>query len=69
MCKCNYCGLEMSDEDVIDCPENRFIEFTDGASLPALPYANEHFADTENHRCHDCGVKIGCYHHPGCVFP
>jgi len=66
MCKCNYCGLDMLDENVIDCPENRMIEFADGVSLPSVPYANENFTDKENHRCHDCGVKIGHYHHPGC---
>jgi len=66
MCKCNYCGLEMQDENTIDCPENRIIEFSDGISLPAVPYANEHVTDTKNHRCHDCEVKIGHYHHPGC---
>ena len=66
MSKCNCCGLEMLDEDTIDCPENRVIDFSDDVSLPAVPYVNKHVTDTENHRCHDCGVKIGCYHHPGC---
>jgi hypothetical protein len=55
----------MTDENTIDCPKNRIIVFNEYESMPSIPYENEFF-DDPNHRCHDCNVKLGSYHHPGC---
>lgn len=60
MAQCQYCGLEMLVVD--DCPENHEVTFFDGETLPT---STEHF-DEENGRCHDCGIKHGNHHHPGC---
>lgn len=60
MAICKYCNQEMNDVD--DCSANRIIEFPDGGKCHA---STEHF-DEPNGRCHDCNIKHGNYHHPGC---
>jgi hypothetical protein len=65
MAVCDWCQQEMTDDATVDCTANRFVEFPDGTKLPAVPYHNE-FVTSRDHRCHDCNVKIGMYHHPGC---
>ncbi len=60
MATCDYCYQEMMQAD--DCKANRAVYFGGGKILPSVPYA----ADYENQRCHDCNVKSGGYHHPGC---
>lgn len=62
MCKCTECNLEMSDDATIDCTANRIIILNDGTQMWAIPYENEY----DRLRCHDCNVKIGYFHHPGC---
>ena len=57
---CDYCNQDMSIAD--DCPENRTIVYPDMTKLPA---STEHF-DEPSGRCHDCNIKHGNYHHPGC---
>ena len=57
---CSWCDQEMKTAD--DCSENRIVEFPDGTKLPASTY---HFGE-DSGRCHDCGIKHGNYHHPGC---
>lgn len=61
---CNWCNNEMLAASVISCGGNTTVDFPDGESLPALPYENEY--REEDHRCHDCNVKLGGFHHPGC---
>jgi Zn-finger nucleic acid-binding protein len=65
MAKCEWCKKDMKDEQVIDCVENRYVEYPDGTKLKSVPYENIYTND-DDHRCHDCNVKIGYYHHPGC---
>ena len=48
---------EMMEADT--CLVNGVIEYPDGTALAAIPYINEG-------RCHDCNVKAGGNHHPGC---
>lgn len=57
MARCSWCNLEMQTAD--DCPENRTVTFPDGSELLSIPYEG-------TGRCHDCGIKEGNYHHPGC---
>jgi len=57
---CKYCNKEMVGS--ISCNGNQEVEFPDGTKLPASTY---HF-DEPNGNCHDCGVKHGGFHHPGC---
>lgn len=60
MAICGFCEKDMLEVD--DCSWNRIVEYPDGEKLPA---STEHF-DEESGRCHDCNVKHGNYHHPGC---
>ena len=59
MAVCDYCKGEMME---VDSCINAGIEFPDGEVLPSSTY---HGYET-NGRCHDCGVKHGGFHHPGC---
>jgi hypothetical protein len=63
---CKHCNQDM--ETAGDCTENREIDYPGGEVLKALPYTNEYVLESEQaeHRCHDCGVRYGAYHHPGC---
>lgn len=62
MAVCEWCNQEMLEAD--NCTGNKTVDYPDGTSLPSIPY-NPEYGD-ENQRCHDCGVKRGGYHHPGC---
>ena len=59
MAKCSYCNQDMRKSDT--CSE-QFVTFPNGKKLPSSTY---HF-DEEDGRCHDCGIKHGEFHHPGC---
>jgi hypothetical protein len=59
MATCSYCKQEMRTADTCTVTT---VKFPDGASLPV---STEHF-DEPGGRCHDCGVKHGQHHHPGC---
>lgn len=62
MAKCDYCKQEMTDhENVLSCKKND-IQFKDGT---ILPQSTEHMGEPSG-RCHDCGIKHGGFHHPGC---
>lgn len=61
---CDCCHDHMLIVD--DCAWHREVEYPDGMKLPAVPYRNQLDRDEKTHRCHDCGVKLGSYHHPGC---
>ena len=60
MTVCKHCKNDMSGADT--CWWNDFIEYPDGTKLPSLSY---HFKEP-NGRCHDCGIRHGGKHHPGC---
>lgn len=60
MAKCTWCEQEMLDAD--DCSVNRVVKYADGVELPASTAHDE----SRSGRCHDCNVKHGSYHHPGC---
>ncbi len=66
MAKCDWCNKEMSDEKPggpqNTCKANTEVEYPDGKKLPSSDY---HF-DEPSGRCHDCGIKHGGKHHPGC---
>lgn len=66
MAICNWCKQEMLTAD--DCTANRTVKYPDGVELPSIPYENEYVTGERRaeHRCHDCGVKLGNYHHVGC---
>jgi hypothetical protein len=64
MAICNWCEQEMSGKGVDSCEGNKEVEFPDGTRLPAIPYDPEHGGGDQ--RCHDCNIKRGGFHHPGC---
>jgi len=60
MAVCKFCNQEMLASDT--CTRNRMVQFPDGSKLPSSTY---HFEE-ESGRCHDCWIKHGGRHHPGC---
>jgi hypothetical protein len=60
MANCKFCENDMLKVD--ECLWNLFVEFPDGEKLPS---SNYHF-DEPDGRCHDCNIKHGNRHHPGC---
>lgn len=60
MAICDWCNGEML--EVEDCSWNKTVEYPNGTILPS---STEHF-DEPGGRCHDCGIKHGNHHHPGC---
>jgi len=58
--KCASCSQEMTDASTFSCTQP--VEFPDGEVLAAVPFTG----DQEDSRCHDCGVRHGGTHHPGC---
>ena len=63
MSTCNWCRQETMTAD--GCTGNIKIEFPDGTIMPSIPYG-EKGSDGLLERCHDCNVKLGQKHHPGC---
>ena len=61
MAKCNWCQKNMSSDKTKTCSGNKTVDYPDGTSLPSVPYEPD-----EDHRCHDCNVAPGGFHHPGC---
>jgi hypothetical protein len=62
---CRHCNQNMT--VAASCVPLSFV--VDGDYVPALRYGMEegHRAwNLSGERCHDCGVAIGGYHHPGC---
>lgn len=64
---CKYCGKQMLDPQTRSCVVQA-VAFPDGSTLPAVRYENETVSIERRpfHRCHDCGVALGGFHHPGC---
>lgn len=61
--KCGWCEQEMMDEKTVSCTGNTVVKFPDGEEMESVPYDHD---GPEDHRCHDCKVKKGGFHHPGC---
>lgn len=61
MAKCSWCNHEMMDENTISCVSNEVVDFND-VILPSIPFCGDELES----RCHDCNVKDGGFHHPGC---
>lgn len=65
MAVCRWCEKDMmgeAGERLATCTGNTHVDFPDGTRLPSTPYD---IGDRE-WDCHDCGVKDGGHHHPGC---
>jgi hypothetical protein len=56
---CKWCEQEMLKAD--SCTEET-VKYPDGTKLSVSKY---HFKE-DNGRCHDCNIKHGGIHHPGC---
>lgn len=63
MAECFWCGNEMAEAD--SCDPGRTIRFYGDGDRKPVPYGEEPDWETGD-RCHDCGVKPGGVHHPGC---
>jgi hypothetical protein len=55
---CEYCNKEMSVKRAKGCSVIN-VRYGDGIVYPRLAYRGEGY-------CHDCNVKYGQLHHPGC---
>ena len=55
--KCDYCKKEMNTAST--CSWNKTVEYPDGKKLNSSLYK-------DSVKCHDCGIKNGGKHHPGC---
>jgi hypothetical protein len=72
---CGFCDQELNDSE--SCTKN-VILFRDptkddgGTWRFAVPFGDEtrgitdHLDHSDSPRCHDCGVQMGGFHHPGC---
>jgi hypothetical protein len=82
MAECGFCGREMREADsctknaiVVPLPRSEDSPVSPnhiGAIWAAIPFGEEDATDLDevpadaDFRCHDCGVAVGGYHHPGC---
>ncbi len=57
---CDWCGREMI-KGLGTCTGNETVKYPDGPNLNSVPY--DHGKDGN---CHDCGIRNGGKHHPGC---
>lgn len=64
MTACKYCNQEMTDLDKITCTITHIWDLLTGQIYARPIYEPED--KSPDHRCHDCGIKAGGYHHPGC---
>ena len=75
MATCAFCDRDMNDSE--SCTKNVILysdlSTDDGGRWQfAVPFGDERrgIADELDHsdqpRCHDCGVQMGGFHHPGC---
>jgi hypothetical protein len=69
MAICPYCDEVMWGTSGASCIAR--LRFTDGCTMPRVKYSTRRvngdgWARDVRHRCHDCGVMPGGYHHLGC---
>lgn len=62
MAICEACKLEMTSQKTVTCLDVE-VEFPGSPPMKAVPYEP---IDGGKKRCHDCYVKPGGLHHPGC---
>ena len=66
---CNFCDREMTEAD--GCVEIKH-NYKDSKVLSPIKFGEEkdwltkEQKENPDTRCHDCGCKVGYYHHPGC---
>jgi len=60
MAICKWCPKDMEDDSVISCDRNTHVDFAGFREVPSIPHR------MHAKRCHDCNVKPGGLHHPGC---
>ncbi len=65
MSRCEYCDQEMTESN--GCTVSTFTTFGP-EPVPRLAFGRERgMGDWKaGERCHDCGVLVGRFHHPGC---
>ncbi len=65
MARCDYYRKEMMNED--SCTPHAYYSKDENRNYAAVPYYLR-YPDAQGvpTRCHDCNVKVGGYHHPGC---
>jgi len=66
---CAYCNHNMSDPTGPSCvPRFRYTDGTTGARVrySTRRVNGDGWAPHPKHRCHDCGVMPGGFHHLGC---
>ncbi|MDQ1519382.1 MAG: hypothetical protein QOI55_455 [Actinomycetota bacterium] len=66
---CMECNQEMTDPTGPSCVAR--LRYRDGESAPRVRYSTRRvngdgWARDTKHRCHDCGVMPGGFHHLGC---
>jgi len=57
--ECSFCKQDMLTADT--CLNSK-VEFPDGTIMES---STSHFEE-DSGRCHDCNIKHGGFHHPGC---
>lgn len=63
MTVCRACEQEMLKHETKTCSVI-YYEFPDGKTERRIPYGGN--GEDTSRPCHDCNVKAGGYHHPGC---
>lgn len=66
MSKCHWCNQEMTSKESTTCTFPRATNVITMEVRDRLPYLPEGWTEELDQRCHDCGVRVGGYHHPGC---
>lgn len=63
MALCKFCKKDMADPATVTC-----VRVTiDQVDAKGNDYEPVRFSsDLGSDRCHDCNVRVGQYHHPGC---
>ena len=65
MAVCKFCNGEMRDDSVTTCTGNTAeLNRIGDRTYEPVPYHPDY--GDEDHRCHDCNIKRGGLHHPGC---
>jgi hypothetical protein len=63
---CSYCGNEAG--TVEGCAVETFDDFADGVERTRVRFGQEYRDYTPRHRCPDCGVMSGHFHHEDCGY-
>ena len=65
MAVCNYCKKDMSSKKTTTCV--KVVVKVGRKKLDPIKFGDEEGQIVgKKDRCHDCGVAVGGYHHPGC---